>query len=52
MHKLAVRGILHIHNTPAVLASAHGLAVNDNIALRADDSERNDRLNIIVLSDR
>ena len=44
MYKLAVVGIFDIHNTPAVLASANRLAVNDHIALGADHSEGDNML--------
>jgi hypothetical protein len=39
MSELAVVRVLNIDNTPAVFASANGLAVNDNIGLRANDGE-------------
>ncbi len=37
--ELAVPLVLHVDDTPAVLAAAHGLAVDDNGALRADNSK-------------
>ena len=33
--------ILNVDNTPAVLATTHGLAINDDFTLRANDSEGN-----------
>ena len=33
--------VFHVHDTPAVLASSHRLAVNEDAALRAHDSEGN-----------
>lgn len=42
--ELAVVLVLDIDDTPSVFASTNGLAINDDIALRADDSERNNIL--------
>ena len=39
--ELAVGLVLNVDNTPAVLACAHGLAVNHHALLRADDSKGN-----------
>ena len=44
VHKFAVVGVLHVDDSPAGLAAADRLAVNDNVVLRADNSERNDLL--------
>lgn len=46
VHKLAVVGVLNVHNTPAVPAAPNRLAVNDNVILRADNSKWNDRLTV------
>lgn len=39
--ELAVGLILNIHDPPAVLASADRLAVNEDVTLGTDDSQRN-----------
>ena len=39
--KLAMSLILNIDNTPAVLATTHGLAINDDFTLRANNCEGN-----------
>ena len=44
MHELAVLLALNVDHTPAVFASTNGLSVDDNVALRTDDSERNHAL--------
>lgn len=42
--KLAVHGIFDVDYTPAVFATTNWLAINDDIALRSDNSERNHAL--------
>ena len=44
MNELAVSRVLNVDHTPAVLTSAHRLAVNKNRALGANDREGNDVL--------
>jgi len=44
VHKFAVVGILNIYNTPAVLATTYGLALDDYIVLGTNNSERDDLL--------
>ena len=46
--KLAVLLVLDINHSPAGLASADGLSVNDDAALGTDDSERNHVLDITI----
>lgn len=40
VHEFAVVRVLNVDDTPAGLAAAHGLAVDDDGVLRAHDSER------------
>ena len=44
MHELAVVAVFDVDNSPAVLASAYRLAVDDHIVLRANNSEGDDVL--------
>jgi len=39
VHELAVVLVLDVHDTPAVFAAPDGLAVDDDVGLRADDCE-------------
>lgn len=44
VHKLAVRSILDVYYAPAVLTTPDSLSINNNVTLRAHDSERDDFL--------
>lgn len=44
VHKLAVSFVFNVDDTPAVLTTTNRLAVNDHIALGADNSERDHAL--------
>ena len=46
--ELAVLLVLDVNDTPAVLAAADGLAVDDDVPLRADDSEGDHVANALV----
>lgn len=42
--------VLDVDDSPSVLATAHGLAIDDDVALRADDSERDHVLRYLRVS--
>ena len=44
VHEFTVILVFNVDDTPAVLATTNRLAVNDHIALGANDSERDDVL--------
>lgn len=45
VHEFAMVGILNIYNTPTVLATTYGLALDDYVVLGTNNSERDDLLN-------
>jgi hypothetical protein len=49
--ELAMALVLDIDNTPAVLATANGLTVDNDGAVRADNSKGNHALNALVQLD-